>query len=266
MTPISIIFISCFVMLFSYMCFIAQTERNKARERMKREVQGKYREITLAAAGGEGGCHSSAKAINVAAAKIDLTQYKDAYGNILNSDDYKRFIVDGYSMKLCGINHNDLIFVTNGFDFNKDITFPVILVIQKNIIKPDYPDYKIRRTWLHTKYKDDKTILDDVANLIKSGIFQQVRNLPEYPGDDAILEDFKNEKLKQYKSDSISIDNPNETDKDIIISTTLDTSEKDTSENGKIRFSIHLTTKVFGKVVASFKLREDDLRSLNSKS
>lgn len=261
MTAITIIFISCFVLLFIIMCFIAQTERDKARERMRTEAQGSFREVTLAAAGGKDGCHSSAKKINVAAEKIDLIQYKDAQGNILTSDKYKRFIVDGNSMRLCGIYHNDLIFATRGIVLDDNTQFPIILVIQKNEITPDFPDYKIRRTWRKTRFIDDKTLLEEVSNILQSDAFQRVRNLPEYPGDDAILEDFENTRLTQYKDDFIDCDNPNEVDKEIILSTTLDT-----SDNDRIHFSIHPYNKVFGKVVASFKLNEDEIKSLNSNS
>lgn len=55
MTTITIIFVTCFVVLLGVLCFIAQTERSKARERMRKEAQGKFREVTLAAAGGEEG-------------------------------------------------------------------------------------------------------------------------------------------------------------------------------------------------------------------
>lgn len=236
-----------FVLLFVYMSYVAQTERNEQREQMEKDT----RIIELTSAGSDDendseGCHLHAKSVEVSS--VDTTIYKDSEGNILDPNKYNLYIVDGNSMKLCGICDKDLIFSTRNFNIAEVEEFPIILVINKKHIKLDHPASKIRRTWDHVTFKDKHSLIEALKNVLKSENFQEIRILPEYPGDDEVLKDFEDVRLKRYIDEYINCDNPNDVDRDIVISSTLNT------KKNVIHFSIHPVNKIAGEVIASFDM------------
>lgn len=236
-----------FIVLFGYMCFVAQTERNEQREQMENDT----RTIELTSAGSDDendseGCHLHAKSVEVSS--IDTTIYKDDEGNILDPNQYDLYIVDGNSMRLCGIYDKDLIFSTRDFNISDVDEFPIVLVINKKHVKQNCPASKIRRTWAHVTYRDKDSLINELKKILVSENFQEIRILPEYPCDDEVLKDFIGERLQPYVAEYIDCKNPNDFDKDIIISTTLNT------RKNIIHFSIHPVNKISGEVIASFDM------------
>lgn len=242
-----IILIILFVALFIYVAILTLVGRNRARKLIIKEAYERFRTLSYAAAGSDDGCHRSAQTVRVCG--IEYTEYKDSKGNVLNPDLYEKYIVDGESMQFCGIHNNDLIFSTKGVSHLSE--FPVVLVIKKNHITDNCPSFKIRRAWCVANYDDG--LVDVARNLLQTEMFQQIRQLDDYDGDTALIKDFIEVRLPAYEKDFVKCENPNEMDKNVVISTTYHTVDN------KIRLSIHPLTKVMGKVVASFALTEKQL-------
>ena len=241
-----------FILLFGFMCYVAQTERNEQRERMEKDT----RTIELTSAGSDDesdseGCHLHAKSVEVSS--VDTTIYKDDEGKILDPNQYNLYIVDGNSMRLCGIFDKDLVFSTRDFNISDVKEFPIILVINKKHLKLDYPASKIRRTWDHVTFTDKDSLIETLKKILKSVNFQEIRILPEYPGDDEVLKDFEDKRLKRYMDEYIECENPNDVDRDIVISSTLNT------KKNVIHFSIHPVNKISGEVIASFDMSNKDI-------
>lgn len=238
-----------FICLFALTCYVAQTERHKQRVQMENDT----RTVELTSAGSNDGCHLYAKSVEVTS--IDTTIYKDSSGEVLDPNDYNLYIVDGNSMRLCGIYDKDLIFCTRDFSISDIKDFPVILVINKKHLKENCPDSKIRRTWAHVNYSNKDSLIKEIKKILQSDNFQEIRVLPEYTGDDEILKDFVDERLNRYVKEYIDCENPNGVDRDIIISSTLNT------ERNIIHFSIHPVNKIAGEVVASFDMSNKQIHN-----
>lgn len=178
---------------------------------------------------------------------LEIDTFKDKNGNILDPDNYRPFIVQGESMQFCGIRHNNLIFTDINFNIEDyNTVFPVVLVLLRSKVLGDRPQYKIRRTWKVTKYTNDENLLLEISQIINSSSFQEIRNLDVYDGDSAVINDFNQTRLPLYKREYVECDNPNVSDKEIVISTTYHTSER------VIRFSLHPKSMIVGRVIASF--------------
>lgn len=249
MTIVLYISISLFVLLFLLITFLAFFKRREERVRFVKEAYENVRQLNLAVAGSDEGCHKAARTVSVRG--LECTRYQDSKGHDLNPSDYNLYIVDGESMQFCGIHDNDLLFSTKGCSFDKSAEFPMVLVIKKNHIANDCPAYKIRRAWRIANYEDN--LLAIAKELLQSDEFQQIRRLSDYDDDNAVIKDFEVTRLKRYEESFINCENPNEMDKEVVISTTYHTKDK------QIRLSIHPVTKVMGQVIASFPLSKDQL-------
>nr|CAJ1762879.1 hypothetical protein AUSP0019_00154 [uncultured phage] len=185
---------------------------------------------------------------------LEYNVFKDQNGNILNINDYLHFIVQGESMQFCGIHNNDVIFVDEKFKFEEDTKFPIILVLRKHHLnREDKAQYKIRRTWMRCKYTSKEELVDIVkSKILPSTKFQEIRQLSTYDGDSALIQDLKDKRIKIYEEKYIKCENPNDNDKEIIISTTFHTKEKE------IRFSLHPVSIIVGQVIASFPINDNN--------
>ena len=185
---------------------------------------------------------------------LEYNVFKDQNGNILNINDYLHFIVQGESMQFCGIHNNDVIFVDEKFKFEEDTKFPIILVLRKyHLNREDKAQYKIRRTWMRCKYTSKEELVDIVkSKILPSTKFQEIRQLSTYDGDSALIQDLKDKRIKIYEEKYIKCENPNDNDKEIIISTTFHTKEKE------IRFSLHPVSIIVGQVIASFPINDNN--------
>jgi len=203
---------------------------------------GERHEVPVALAGSDDDSKvvpASVKLIN-----LQYVKFEDKHGKPLNPDDYNPYVVSGRSMQFCGILDNDLIFTTKKIDDIARLEFPSVLVLEKTGVGQDGPRFKIRRSWMLTDYSDN--LLDTVKELLAEDKFQEIRRLSQYDGDEALLKDFEETRLRRYKDSYIDVKAPNPRDRKIIVSTTYHTKE------GKIRFSIHPVDTIRGKVIASF--------------
>lgn len=154
---------------------------------------------------------------------------------------YRRFIVTGHSMILCGIDENDVVFVkpTNA----NDVKFPSLLVLRRSYVDANEAQYKIRRSWaLYNPSKDGK-IKDFVKLLMESEAFSKIRQVNEFPKDrQAVLSDLE----KRYNK-FVATRGKNET---AIISTTLHNGrhEENSPDFGKVLFSVHPLDSLVGTV------------------
>lgn len=247
------ILIAIFLLLF---ILVAQYAfRMKKREIDSAITKGKktYKNVSLVFAGNRHGSKVTPQLESKVYA-LDVIQFKDSNGNVLDPHDYHLFLVDGDSMKHCKIYNNDLIFVTKDFQFNRDSKFPAVMVIEMDEEEKGYKEYKVRRVWCVANFEED--LLEKAKKLLTSDGFKSVlSNLPDYPGDEKTLEDFKYDRLQPYIAKYISCTNPNPENNKVILSTTLNT------DKGTIHLSIHPQNKVVGQVVASFNLNEDKQNS-----
>lgn len=205
----------------------------------------------LAGSESEEGC-DNIESSQVEIAKLGRYEYKTATGAILNIKDYKLFVVKGESMRFVGIHNHNLVFCTKKFNANSlEEGKPQILVIRKHSPQKDKPAYKLRRAWMIGHISDDLTA--EIQNIIDSDDFQCIKALSIYDGNRKLLADFVNTRLPRYIESYIECENPDESDKTFVISTTFHT---DTEE---IRFSIHPMRDIVGNVVASFNLADKQI-------
>jgi len=151
-------------------------------------------------------------------------------------------------MHFCGISNNDLVFASADFNMDSKDCFPCVLVLRRMHVENTRPQYKIRRTWLHTVYTSSTSLLEEVRELMASLPFQQIRQLDVYDGDDCLMADLVNFHIPAYEKKYIDREDKNDFDRNVIISTTFHAKEN------KIRFSIHPVSLIEGRVVASFHL------------
>lgn len=252
MTIAIYILASLFLCLLIFVSVVTKKSRQEERHRIIQYANQSKISLNWAVAGSDSNCHTP-NGSTVDVYGIGASEYKDANGKTLNIDDYDKFVVSGESMKFCGIHDKDLIFATKGLYSELDLSRPEIIVVRKHTICDNKPAYKIRRAWMATRY--DGNLMEVLKNIIHSESFQQIRKLPEYDGDTALIDDFKNNRLPKYEETFIECENPNPHDLNIVISTTYHTDIE------KIRFSIHPLNFVKGKVVASFGLSENQIRN-----
>ncbi len=248
------IFSITFVILFLGVAVFSLVSRNKIRKKIVSDSITHSYELPVALAGSEDACHINFKKVPVNA--IDITQYTDAHGVILNPRNFEKYVVTGSPMRFTGINNNDLIFVTKSFSTNLE-DFPAVMLIHKDENSPHCPDWKIRRVWAVADFEDD--LVQVVRKLLDSEKFKQLKSLPAYPGDALLLEDFIENRMPKYAEKYITCKNPKLGNRRIVISSTYDTS------NRVIHLSIHALHQMAGKVVASFPLTAEQLKNMEIK-
>lgn len=179
---------------------------------------------------------------------LDYIEFKDKDGNILNPANYRQFIARGESMQFADIHDNDMIFTQQ----HKDLKFPHVVVLRREIAPPDQVQYKIRRGWQFCNIDNAEEI---VKQILQSKEFDIIRNLQPYDGDDTLLEDFKNKRLVRYIKEHPFARSSEDKYFKVIISTTYHTENcPEIEDRCKIRFSIHPASLMVGEVVESFAL------------
>lgn len=229
------------LILFFYIVKSTVTARKKAYVGMLNKTDTAF----LAIAGSNDDATVSATT-NIQA--VESNAFKDKDGNYLNANDYKHLVVHGSSMRFCGINDHDMIFVDTNFNVEISSEFPCVLVLRRSISNDDSPKYKIRRTWTKTTYTSKDALIMEIKALMSSPLFQSIRQLEVYDGDDNVISDLISNRIPAYEESYVNCGNANCYDRNIIVSTTFHTKE------GRVRFSIHPISLIEGKVVASFAM------------
>lgn len=199
------------------------------------------REYNVACAGSKEGdtCKT------VSAIDIQSCNFCDANGTPLNLSLYDCFVVHGESMKYAGIKNNDFILVAKDFTLSSLNTFPEILVIRYRVQDDNKPSYKVRRTWYKGSIDDD---LQEVAKgIFDIPAFQTLTKQVGFRSKEWMIDDLTNKRLKKYKDTY----NTKECNKEIIISTTFDT------ENKEIHFSIHPVSLIVGVVKEAYTIKQN---------
>lgn len=180
----------------------------------------------------------------VSAIDIQLCNFCDSDGKLLNLSLYHCYVVHGDSMKYAGINDNDFIFVPIDFNLNSLEIFPEILVIRYREQNGNKPLYKVRRAWYRGSIDDD---LGQVANEIMAmPKFKRLTMQEGFRGIEWMINDLKGKRLEDFKATYFKEGICPDQYKDIVISTTFDTVKKE------IHFSIHPVSLIVGNVEESY--------------
>lgn len=250
-SPYIIFYISGIVLLLMCVMLFWYSLPKLVRKRKNRDVLPYSDYLTACAGTPKGDEPKKAKAV-----ALDVTVFKTQDGTEINPDDYLVFLVKGNSMKFANIHDGDLIFVAKGFRIVNLKKFPYILVLKRNNPKPGESEYKIRRAWKIAQYNPNDRFEKEIREIMASKEFCHVKKLKNddgqnvYLGDEAVIEDFLTERLKEYEDTYIKCKNPDLWNKTVVISTTFDTKKKQKF----IHFSIHPIGNIVGIVKDSFTL------------
>ncbi len=205
-------------------------------------------------------CAGSAVANAPREVKVQLNgrEFRDKNNNLVNPNDFDRFWVKGWSMLLCGIKDNDLLF-TRKISSLDDVEFnrPHVYVLRRDdyvrkkvAAENDFAEFKVRRAWAFVRIGKDN-LRECVENIFLSEFFVELKR--KYPDsfltEEEMLKDFYDERIKKYMEQYP--DSANESDENhvAVISTTLKG-----SKGKKVTFSIHPARTIEGEVVYSYKM------------
>ncbi len=178
---------------------------------------------------------------------------------------YRKFWIKGWSMLLCGIRNDDILFTE---EINPDtidtLTFeqPIVLVLKregksldKAIAKGDYAKYKVRRTWAMLPFDEEK-IMAEVKKIMDGSTFKQLQT--DYPksfySKEKMETDCRETRIKNYKAEYQDCEQQSSPNNLVIISTTLRKIEGES----KVFFSIHPARIIVGKAVYTFHKKEEE--------
>lgn len=189
---------------------------------------------------------------------INRRKFYDKNNNPVDPEKFKKYWVKGWSMLLCGIKDNDLLF-THDIKLNDILSanYPQVYVLRRDDYvrhkvaeENDMAEYKIRRTWAVVRIgKDD--LIECAKRIMSTDEFKdlQKKYSTAFLKEEEMLEDFENERIEKFMNqypDSVEETSENHI---AIISTTLKSSKGD-----KVTFSIHPARTVVGKVIYSYRM------------
>lgn len=179
---------------------------------------------------------------------LEYIEFKDKDGNVIDPDGFLHFIVKGESMQFADIHDNYMVFSNK----NTHPVFPAVIVIRREAAPKDQVQFKIRRGWLSCNVNN---AMDMARKIVASKDFDIIRNLLQYDGDEALLADFENNRLRRYLEQHPFSSEENDRYFNVIISTTYHTDNSaNVEERGKIMLSIHPASLLVGEVVKSFPM------------
>lgn len=226
-----------FIGLFVYLLVDTINKRRKAMKDLKA--------YDVACAGST---HGGVGEVEKIESSILLTdEFLDYEGKTINVDDYLQFIVSGESMKLSGIHDKDIVFVPKEYSCGSE-TLPSVFVLKKEHPEEGEAKYKIRRGWKIVQWQEDKKAYDSILQSIMSTEkFDSIKKNEAYPGDEEIIKDFKEKRLKRYEEEHELEDRGL-----ILISTTLHLNNPDDPKDDEIDFSIHPVDLIVGRISFSY--------------
>lgn len=191
------------------------------------------------------------KGVKAIKKSVSITDNKflDYEGKALDTNKYDHYIVAGNSMKLCGVNEGDILFVPKDFTTSQlRKNLPQILVIKRRNAQKEEAKYKVRHTWIICNINEDFSTL--LLSLKDIPSFKSLLNTPECDGLDKMIEDFLENRLLKYKEHYPDCNNANSIYHEVVVSTTLHT------DSNCIRFSVHPTVLIKGIVQYSFTVKD----------
>ena len=165
----------------------------------------------------------------------------------------------GWSMMLCGINDNDLLFTKKVSLDKLSFDQPHVFVLKRDecvrrkvALDNDMAEYKVRRGWNVVSLGEDNWE-ECIKKIIDTDKFRELKNkFPElFLSDEDMLEDFKNVRLNKYMEQYPNCRDKSDNNHTAIISTTLKA-----SKGNKVTFSLHPVRTLMGKVFYSYKMRD----------
>lgn len=236
------------IICFGWMYIKANKITNRKRDEIQKEIIKRnkeaftQKEYFVASAGSK----DAEASTMVSARDIQYCDFLDSKGNPLNQTLYNCYVVHGDSMKYAGINNNDFIFVPKDFNLNSLKSFPEILVIRYREQNESKPLYKVRRAWYIGSIEDD--LEKAVRSVMNNPKFNRLTQQTGYKGSDWMIKDLLKKRLANYKSTYFKEGKCTDPNKQIVISTTFD------SINKEIHFSIHPVSLIVGTVEEAYTI------------
>ncbi len=234
------------IIYFALTCYKANKSANQNRKKVQQDIINQatvnlpQKDYFVACAGSK----ESEACATVTAVDIQHCNFCDSNGKPLNLSSYNCYVVHGDSMKYAGINDNDFILVPIDFNLDSLQSFPEILVIKYRFRNGTKPLYKVRRAWFKGSVEDD---FEEVAKRIMAEPkFRSLTQQEGYKGAEWIINDLLGKRLVDYKSTYFKDGKCPDQFKQIVISTTFDTVNKE------IHFSIHPISLIVGNVEAAY--------------
>lgn len=195
-----------------------------------------------------GSTHNNVGDVERIESSILLTdEFLDYEGKRINVDDYYQFIVSGESMKLSGIHDKDIVFVRKNYELGSE-TYPSVFVLRKEHPKNGEAKYKIRRGWRVVHWRElENDYIKILHSIMSMEKFKSIKENEAYPGDEEIIRDFKETRLKNYEEEH----EPGERGL-LLISTTLHLNNPDDPKDDEIDFSIHPVDLIVGRISFSY--------------
>ena len=195
---------------------------------------------------------------------LPLHNFRTDTGEQIDSTKYLKFWIRGWSMLLCGIRNEDILFakpIESDKIAKLQFDQPKVLLLKREgqslyeaTNKGDDAKYKARRTWAILPF-DEKKIIDKVDEIMQNEIFQRLRR--DYPenflSNEEMKKDCLNNRIAKYRNEYPNCETTLSKDNLVIISTTL---RKVDGEN-KVFFSIHPARIIVAEAVYSFHKEED---------
>lgn len=236
------------IICFGWMYIKANKTTNRNRNKIQKDIIKRNKlalpkkDYFVASAGNK----DTEASTMVSARDIRDCDFFDSKGKPLNQTLYNCYVVHGDSMKYAGINNNDFIFVPKDFNLNSLKSFPEILVIRYREQNEGKPLYKVRRAWYIGSIEDD---LENAArNIMDNPKFYRLTQQAGYKGPDWMIKDLLEKRLANYKSTYFKEGECPDSHKQIVISTTFD------SINKEIHFSIHPVSLIVGTVEEAYTI------------
>lgn len=197
---------------------------------------------------------------NIKIQDLPIHNFHTETGEQINFDDYEKFWIKGWSMLLCGIRNNDILFAKRISEADLFFDTPKVLVLKREgkslaeaITKDDDAKYKVRRTWAMLLFNEAQ-IIAEVKKIMENKFFRDLKN--DYPenffSDEDMITDLKS-RIAKYKREYPNCEKASNKDNRVIISTTL----RKIGKERKVFFSIHPARIIVAEAVHSFHKEED---------
>lgn len=188
---------------------------------------------------------------------LNNQKFYDKNRRLINPDDYNKYWVKGWSMMLCGINDNDLVFTKEVSLDNISFKQPHVFVLKRDecvrrkvALDNDMAEYKVRRGWNIVCLGEDN--LDEcIKNIVESEKYRELKNKFSelFLSEEEMMEDFVNVRLNKYIEQYPNCHDKLDENHKAIISTTLKA-----SKGNKVTFSLHPVRTIMGEVLYSYKM------------
>lgn len=193
---------------------------------------------------------------------LDNSEENNQLKKILDDEKYNHYLVSGYSMLLAKIHTNDIVLVDPAQKLISSEQCPCVVVLkrdEKAVLRArqenDNAEYKLRRAWIICSITDN--IEDKLKEIMSSELFLSLKEEhgDKFLSNEEMIADFKDYRMKKYKSDYPTCHNASSPYHKVLISTTLhaNPNTQHPATYNKVTFSIHPLVLVQGIVQKSLR-------------